>query len=57
METSRSVPQQTAQIFSPFAGQNLAAFRFRQIGQDTVAPRAPETNQQNTPATAKRPNA
>jgi hypothetical protein len=42
METSRSVPQQTAQIFSPFAGQNLAALRFSQIGQVTAAPT--ETN-------------
>jgi len=33
--TSRSVPQQTAQIFSPLAGQNRAALRFSQIGQDT----------------------
>jgi hypothetical protein len=28
-----------AQIFSPWAGQNLAPFRFSQIGQDTGAPR------------------
>jgi hypothetical protein len=33
MVTSRSVPQQTAQIFSPLAGQNRSAFRLLQIGQ------------------------
>jgi hypothetical protein len=31
--TSRSVPQHTAQINSPFAGQNRFAFRFPHIGQ------------------------
>jgi hypothetical protein len=31
--TSRSVPQQTAQMVSPFAGQNLLGGRFSQIGQ------------------------
>src|SRR6266576_4859376 len=36
--TSRSVPQQTAQIFSPLAGQKRAALRFSQIGQDTGVP-------------------
>src|SRR6266436_409718 len=41
MVTSRSVPQQTAQIFSPFAGQNRAALRFSQIGQDTESPMIP----------------
>src|SRR5258705_12947124 len=41
MVTSRSVPQQTAQIFSPFAGQNRAAFRFSQIGQNTESPMIP----------------
>jgi hypothetical protein len=48
IETSRSVPQQTAQIFSPLAGQNRSAFRFSQIGQDTEAPHSGGTNQQNT---------
>lgn len=38
MVTSRSVPQQTAQIFSALAGQNRSALRFPQIGQDTHAP-------------------
>jgi hypothetical protein len=33
MVTSRSVPQQTAQMLSPLAGQNLFAFRLLQIGQ------------------------
>jgi hypothetical protein len=33
MVTSRSVPQQTEQMFSPFAGQYLFALRFWQIGQ------------------------
>src|SRR6267154_1102613 len=41
MVTSRSVPQQTAQIFSPFAGQNRAALRFSQIGQGTESPMTP----------------
>jgi hypothetical protein len=31
--TSRSRPQQTAQIFSPIAGQNRFGGRFSQIGQ------------------------
>jgi hypothetical protein len=35
MLTSRSVPQQGEQIFSPFAGQNRFGFRFSQIGQLT----------------------
>ena len=38
MLTSRSLPQQTAQICSPFAGQKRAAFRFPQIGQVTGTP-------------------
>jgi hypothetical protein len=38
MESSRSVPQQTAQIFSAFAGQNRPGLRFWQIGQDTSYP-------------------
>jgi hypothetical protein len=33
MVTSRSVPQQTEQITSPLAGQNLFGGRFSQIGQ------------------------
>jgi len=33
MVTSRSVPQQTAQMLSPLAGQNLFALRLLQIGQ------------------------
>src|SRR5205085_10364907 len=35
MVTSRSVPQQTAQIFSPLAGQKRFGLRFSQMGQDT----------------------
>ncbi|PYU53431.1 MAG: hypothetical protein DMG48_01570 [Acidobacteria bacterium] len=38
MVTSRSVPQQTAQIFSPLAGQKRAGLRLSQIGQDTEYP-------------------
>jgi hypothetical protein len=34
MLTSRSVPQQTEQMFSPLAGQNLFTLRLLQIGQD-----------------------
>jgi len=34
--TSRSLPQQIAQIFSPFAGQNLSRRRFWQIGHGSV---------------------
>jgi hypothetical protein len=33
MLTSRSVPQQTEQMFSPLAGQNLFTLRLLQIGQ------------------------
>src|SRR5579871_308006 len=40
METSRSVPQQTAQIFSPFAGQKRPSFLFSQIGQGKSYPRS-----------------
>ena len=39
MVTSRSVPQLTAQIFSPLAGQKRTALRFSQIGQDTESPK------------------
>src|ERR1700704_3367768 len=49
MVTSRSVPQQMAQIFSPFAGQNREAFRFSQTGQSTESPRRQTAVQQNTP--------
>src|SRR5712664_4381464 len=48
MVTSRSVPQQTAQIFSPLAGQKRAALRFSQIGQNTESPKGKRTIQQNT---------
>src|ERR1700742_1374675 len=37
MVTSRSLPQHTAQIFSPLAIQNLSGLRFSQIGQDTMS--------------------
>jgi len=33
--TSRSVPQQTAQMVSALAGQERSALRFLQIGQGT----------------------
>ncbi|HEY6945900.1 MAG TPA: hypothetical protein VI431_12225, partial [Candidatus Acidoferrum sp.] len=46
--TSRSLPQQTAQIFSAFAGQKRSALRFSQIGQDTESPQRVKTVQQNT---------
>ena len=47
MVTSRPVPQQMAQMVSPFAGQKRLGLRFSQIGQDT---RLPECNaiKQNT---------
>src|SRR3981189_3053331 len=54
MVTSRSVPQQTAQIFSPLAGQKRAALRFSQMGQDTESPRHVRTVQQNTRGSNKR---
>jgi len=38
MVTSRPVPQQTAQMVSPFAGQNRAPLRFSQMGQVTQPP-------------------
>ncbi len=38
MVTSRSVPQQTAQILSAFAGQKRPGLRFWQIGQVTNDP-------------------
>src|SRR5229473_2342683 len=56
MVTSRSVPQQTAQIFSPLAGQKRAALRFSQIGQDTESPQNVRTVQQNTRCGIKRQN-
>src|ERR1700687_4803300 len=56
MVTSRSVPQQTAQIFSPLAGQKRAALRFSQMGQDTESPQNARTVQQNTRCGNKRQN-
>ncbi|PYU69116.1 MAG: hypothetical protein DMG49_14195 [Acidobacteria bacterium] len=53
MVTSRSVPQQTAQIFSPLAGQKRAALRFPQIGQDTGIPFGLFVTKQNTPSPSK----
>jgi hypothetical protein len=38
MVTSRSVPQHTAQMDSPFAGQNRFGFLFSQIGQLNLSP-------------------
>jgi len=37
MVISRSVPQQTAQIFSALAGQKRPGLRFWQIGQVTIS--------------------
>ncbi|PYT79056.1 MAG: hypothetical protein DMG40_17995 [Acidobacteria bacterium] len=53
MVTSRSLPQQTAQIFSALAGQKRSALRFSQIGQDTDAPQGMKTVQQNTLGNSK----
>lgn len=57
MVTSRSVPQQTAQIFSPLAGQKRAALRFSQMGQDTESPHSSRTIEQNTLRHSKRQKA
>src|SRR5258708_40232761 len=57
MVTSRSVPQQTAQIFSPLAGQKRAALRFSQMGQDKESPKSMRTIQQNTLRCGKRQRA
>src|SRR5207247_163252 len=57
MVTSRSVPQQTAQIFSPLAGQKRAGLRFSQIGQDTESPHCSGTIEQDTPRCGKRQKA
>src|SRR2546422_10254146 len=54
MVTSRPVPQQTAQIFSPLAGQKRAGLRFSQTGQNTNSPRQIRAIQQNTPRDDKR---
>jgi hypothetical protein len=56
MVISRSVPQQTAHIFSPLAGQKRAGLRFSQMGQDTESPRHVKTVQQNTRSGNKRQN-
>src|SRR5260370_39328473 len=56
MVTSRSVPQQTAQIFSPLAGQKRSALRFSQMGQDKQSPQNVRTVQQNTLRGNKRQN-
>jgi len=47
MLTSRSVPQHTAQMLSPRAGQNRFALRFWQIGQ--VNGFSPETSKRHSP--------
>jgi hypothetical protein len=44
MLTSRSVPQQTAQIFSALAGQKRPGLRFWQIGQCTDDPPESDKN-------------
>src|SRR2546425_3530554 len=56
MVTSRPVPQQTAQIFSPLAGQKRAGLRFSQIRQDTNSPLQVKAIQQNTRCHKKRQN-
>jgi hypothetical protein len=53
MVTSRPVPQQTAQIFSPLAGQNRSGLRFSQIGQGTGIPFDGFVIEQNTPGPSK----
>src|SRR5258708_1758993 len=57
MVTSRSVLQQTAQIFSPLAGQKRAALRFSEMGQDKESPKSMRTIQQNTLGCGKRQRA
>src|SRR5438309_9498496 len=54
MVTSRSVPQQTAQIFSPLAGQKRAGLRLSQIGQDTQYPLPSRIIEQDTLRRRKR---
>jgi hypothetical protein len=54
--TSRPVPQQTAQIVSPLAGQKRVPLRFSQIGQTTDAPSGSK-NRKNTPRERKRQKA
>jgi hypothetical protein len=51
------VPQHTAQIFSPLAGQKRAAFRFSQIVHVTESPANQEAMQQNTLRHGKRQKA
>jgi len=53
IETSRSVPQHTEQIFSPLAGQKRAGLRFSQIGQGTGIPLDALVTEQNTPGPSK----
>src|SRR6266446_2625849 len=57
MVTSRSVPQQIAQIFSPLAGQKRAGLRFSQIGQNTESPHSSRTNDHDTLHGVKRQKA
>jgi len=49
MVTSRPMPQQTAQMVSPLAGQNRLGLRFSQIGQDTTAPECKAIKQNTLP--------
>src|SRR6266436_2676247 len=56
MVTSRPVPQQTAQILSPLAGQKRSGLRFSQIEQDTNSPLQSKADQQNTRCVHKRQN-
>jgi hypothetical protein len=55
MVTSRPVPQQTAQIVSPLAGQNRAPLRFSQMGQIKNPPIG-MLEEQNTRGQAKSQN-
>ena len=50
------MPQQTAQIVSPLAGQKRAGFRLSQIGQDTDIPFGIFVMEQNTPSPPKSKN-
>jgi hypothetical protein len=54
MVTSRPVPQQTAQIVSPLAGQNRAPLRFSQMGQIKNPPIG-MLEKQNTRGPGKKP--
>jgi hypothetical protein len=48
-DTSRSVPQHTAQIVAAFAGRNRSAFRLSQMGQHEFSPTEAIASQNITP--------